>query len=364
MTEPHIFSVDSDLHSASTPAAALYTDPGLQERLRERVLARSWQWVGEAASVGGCDQVHPLELLPGSLSEPLLLTRDGGGELRLLSNVCTHRAALVCQEPGARKELRCRYHGRRFGLDGRLLHAPEFEDARDFPTERDDLPGIPCERFGPLLFGSLDPLCSFAEWLGPMGPRLAWLPWERAGLVEEGTQDYEVEAHWALYCENYLEGFHIPYVHPSLTRVLDWQAYDIECFEWGSVQVAHAAEGELAFEAPEGSPDHGRRVGAFYIWLFPNTMLNVYPWGLSLNVVEPRGSEACRVRFRRYVWDDSLLEQGAGSGLDQVELEDEEVVQSVQRGIRSRLYRRGRYAPRHEGGVWHFHRLLEKTLGS
>jgi choline monooxygenase len=87
-------------------------------------------------------------------------------------------------------------------------------------------------------------------------------------------------------------------------------------------------------------------------------MLNVYPWGLSVNVVEPLGLDRTRVRFRSYVRDAALLEQGAGAALDTVEHEDEAVVAAVQRGVASRFYGRGRYSPARERGVHHFHRLL------
>jgi choline monooxygenase len=92
-------------------------------------------------------------------------------------------------------------------------------------------------------------------------------------------------------------------------------------------------------------------------------MLNVYPWGLSLNQVLPLSTKRTRVIFRSYVARPDLLGQGAGGALDTVETEDEAAVQSVQRGIASRNYRPGRYSPQHERGVHQFHRLLARCLG-
>jgi choline monooxygenase len=65
------------------------------------------------------------------------------------------------------------------------------------------------------------------------------------------------------------------------------------------------------------------------------------------------------VSFLSYVWDESKLDRAAGSG---VEREDEAIIESVQRGCRSRLYERGRYSPTREQGVHHFHRLLAAAL--
>ncbi|MGZ3820479.1 MAG: SRPBCC family protein, partial [Mucilaginibacter sp.] len=115
-------------------------------------------------------------------------------------------------------------------------------------------------------------------------------------------------------------------------------------------------------DLPSSSPDHGKNVAAYYFWVFPNMMFNFYPWGLSVNVVEPVSLGECRVRFLSYVWDESKLGKGAGSGLDKVEQEDEEIVENVQRGIRSRFYKQGRYSVKREQGTHHFHRILSEFM--
>ena len=187
---------------------------------------------------------------------------------------------------------------------------------------------------------------------------LAWLPVASFAPEPAKSRDYMVNAHWALYVENYLEGFHIPFVHAELNQVVDYATYASELYPYSNLQLALAKESEAAFAAPPGTPDHGKRVAAYYWWVFPNLMLNFYPWGLSLNVIQPEAMDRTRVAFRSFVWDRSRLETGAGSGLDRVEAEDEAIVEAVQRGVRSRYYRNGRYSPTRERGVHHFHRLL------
>jgi choline monooxygenase len=162
--------------------------------------------------------------------------------------------------------------------------------------------------------------------------------------------------------DNYLEGFHIPFVHTSLNEAIDYGQYATELFGCSNLQLGIAKPGEPVFDLPASSPDHGRTVGAYYWWLFPNTMFNFYPWGLSLNLVQPLALDRTRVQFRSFVWDASRLESGAGAGLERVQAEDEAIVQAVQRGVRSRLYNRGRYSPTRERGVHHFHRLLVEFL--
>ena len=351
------------IERARTLPSRIYHDPEAHAQVCERVLARSWQVVGDADRLKAPGHVLPLTLLEGSLDEPLLLTRADDGEVRCLSNVCTHRGMLVVEGEGHAPSLRCRYHGRRFELDGSFRSMPEFEGVEGFPSPADDLPRLPLRRWGPLLFACLDPLCDFDEWIRPIRERVDWLAPERLVPYPPHSQDYLVGANWALYCDNYLEGFHVPYVHgASLGSKLDYDAYDTVLFDWSSLQLGVAAEGQPAFALPPEHPDGTTHVAAWYFWLFPNLMLNFYPWGLSVNVVQPLGPTRTRVTFRAYVSDPDRIATSAGSDLHRVEMEDEEIVEAVQRGVRSRLYDTGRYSPRRERGPYHFHGLLARVL--
>lgn len=360
--------IDPDIRRAHTLPASTYRSRELFERSRDRIFARSWQFVGDTDPLRPPGQVQPFTLLPEMLDEPLLLARGNDDRLRCLSNVCTHRANLVAETPGRCRDLRCRYHGRRFGLDGRMLSMPEFEEAEDFPSARDHLPELPLETWGKLAFTCLEPSHGFEELVGPMRERLSFLPLDELTHEPTRSRDYLVKAHWALYVENYLEGFHIPFVHAGLAQTLDYGEYTTEVYRWSNLQLGVAADGEEAFDLPASHPDHDpegkRRIGAYYWWLFPNLMMNVYPWGISLNLVLPLTLERTKVAFRTYVLDPSRLDVGAGSGLDRVEREDEAIVEAVQQGVSSRLYDRGRFSPTREQGVHHFHSLLAETLGA
>jgi len=354
--------VAPEIARASTLPGAYYGDAALHELAKERVFAASWQWLGDDGRVRVPGAVWPQVLLPGCLDEPVVVTRDREDRLHALSNVCTHRGARVCDGEGVETVLRCRYHGRRFGLDGRFVSMPEFDGVEGFPSPADDLPRLGLARWRQFLFASLAPAVPFEELIAPVEERVGWLPIEQATFQPGHSRDYLVRAHWALYCDNYLEGFHIPFVHAGLAESLDYAAYRSELFAWSSLQVGVARGAEEAFDLPASSPDHGQRVAAYYFWLFPNLMINVYPWGLSVNVVQPLGPERTKVSFLAYAWDPAGPRTSGASSLDRVEREDEEVVESVQVGVRSRLYGRGRYSPARETCVHHFHRLLAAAL--
>lgn len=357
------FSVAADITEAETLPGWVYAAHDVYERCRGRVFPASWQFVGDTDMVRAPGDCHPFMLLEGCLDEPLVLTRDEQDRLHCLSNVCTHRGNLVVTSPGRCNGLRCGYHGRRFGLDGSFRSMPEFEGVKGFPSERDNLPRAAMGSWGKWLFAGIAPGMEFDEWIGPVRRRLGWLPVHEFRLEGRLSRDYLVRANWALYCENYLEGFHIPFVHQSLAQTLEYGEYATELERWGTLQLGIAKGGEEHFELPRSSPDFGREVAAYYYWLWPNCMLNFYPWGLSVNVVRPLGVELTKVSFITYVWREERLGRGAGADLDRVEREDEAVVECVQRGVASRMYGRGRYSPTRETGVHHFHRLLAAAVG-
>ncbi len=357
--------VDSDISKARTLPGSLYHSDAAYRRQRERVFARAWHWVADLNRLKAPGHVLPADLLPGCLDEPLVVTRDREGAVHCLSNVCTHRGAIVAEGEGHFNSLKCRYHGRRFALDGSFRSMPEFDGVEGFPGSGDNLPRLRTGRWGPFLFASLDedPVYAFDEWIRPVRERCDWMPLEAARFDPAGARDYLIGANWALYCDNYLEEFHIPYVHATSLSGLDYAAYRTRCFPWSVLQFGIGREGEVSFDLPVGHPDQGERMAAYYFWLFPNLMLNFYPWGISVNVVTPLGKDRTRVSFLPFVWDASLRERGVGSALHRVEMEDEEVVESQHRGLGSRLYRRGRFSPRRETGTHHFHRLLATVMG-
>jgi choline monooxygenase len=236
--------IDPDIARARSIDPMFYADPGTWAAVRERVFARSWQWLGDLGDVALPQSLSPRELLPGLLDEPLLLARDGDGTLRCLSNVCTHRANLLVRAPCRGREIRCGYHSRRFDLAGRMTFMPEFADACNFPTSADDLPQVPFAEWATHGFAALDPVAPVDAFLGDVrGP---WLAPERCVHDPSRDHDYTIAAHWALYVENYLEGFHIPFVHAGLNQAIDYESYSTELFRYASLQEARSRDGKIA----------------------------------------------------------------------------------------------------------------------
>ena len=356
------FIIDADISKAKTINTAFYTDHRYFEESKEKIFSCSWQFIGDESLVSQAGSCAPIELLEGYLNEPLILTKDKQNLLHCLSNVCTHRGNLIITEPCKTGNLRCKYHGRLFDLNGRMTSMPEFKEVVGFPSASDDLHKLDLFRWAHLLFVTLKNEISGDLVFGDMMKRLSWLPLHEFVFRPDLSKQYEVNAHWALYCENYLEGFHIPFVHSGLNAVIDYGEYVTELFRYSNLQLGVAKSGEDCFDLPADSPDSGKSIAAYYFWVFPNMMFNFYPWGLSVNIVKPQSIDKTKVVFLTYMWKEEKYNRGAGSDLDKVEMEDEEVVQNVQKGIRSRFYQHGRYSVSREQGTHHFHRLIAEFM--
>ena len=356
------FFVDEDISRAKTLDKSFYNSENLFDECREKLFASSWQFIGNEDLLSDDRNIFPFTLLENYLDEPLVLTRDKDQQLHLLSNACTHRGNIIADHHCRASNLRCKYHGRIFQLDGRFHSMPEFKEVKEFPRPEDNLKNLPLFTWGKWLLTSLSPSNDPQSIFMDMMNRVSWMPLRDFHFRPELSRDFVVRAHWALYCENYLEGFHIPFVHASLNAVIDFGNYTTELFPLSNLQLGIAKDNENSFDLPPGTVNSGKKIAAYYFFVFPNMMFNFYPWGLSVNIVKPLSTKETRISFLTYVWENSKYNSGAGSGLDEVEMEDEEVVENVQRGIRSRYYTHGRYSVTREQGTHHFHRMISAWM--
>ena len=354
--------VHPNIKKAKTIASEFYYSNSKFEELKELVFATNWQFICDKNQVKSHGDIFPYNFIDGCIEEPLLLANHHG-KISAMTNVCTHRGNILVEKAcNLKNGIICRYHGRRFNSCGKFQFMPKCEDVENFPTENDNLKKIPTNKWKQFYFNSINPKISFHELIKDMDQRIGWMPIESFQFSAKKSKEYVVNANWALYCDNYLEGFHIPFVHEGLTQNLNYADYNTELFKYSNLQIGVGKNDVDCFTLPQESVDFGKKIAAYYFWLFPNMMFNFYPWGLSINIVMPMGPEKTKVKFLSYIWDKSKLNTGAGAELDKVEQEDEEIVEQVQKGVKSRFYDRGHFSPSMEQGVHHFHLLLSEFL--
>jgi len=356
------FFVDKDIAKASTLPSSFYKDDFVFEALKEKVFKSTFQWVGDQSIFSGRIKHSPFYFLENYLNEPLILSKDENDQIHCMSNICTHRANLLLNHPESSSKITCGYHGRRFNNKGKMEFMPEFDGVEDFPRDCDHLRSFPLIDWQGHFFVGLTPNVNFQSILKKMEERIGFLPLDQYKKTNQYSKEYLVNAHWALYCDNYLEGFHIPFVHPDLNEALDYGEYATEVNDHMTLQIGYSDTDKDCFQLPEGHPDYGRNVAAYYYWIFPNMMFNFYPWGLSINIVKPISKNKTKVSFISYVYDESKMDVGAGAHIEKVEREDEFVVENVHRGLQSSFYSSGRFSPKREQGVHYFHWLLAEYL--
>ncbi|MEL7221484.1 MAG: Rieske 2Fe-2S domain-containing protein, partial [Bacteroidota bacterium] len=306
--------VIADISRSTTLPAGFYFDPTIWEQMKEAIFASSWQYIGDEQEIFNVTvNTYPFFLLEKYVDEPLVLTKQEE-EIRCLSNVCTHRGFIVSHHPAHNRKLVCSYHGRRFDMEGKFKFMPEFKAVEDFPRPCDHLHRLPLKKWSKFLFTSLDPKIDFDRITQQIAEKVGFLNIEEFEFAPAYSKIYNVQSHWALYIDNYLEGFHIPFVHPTLNSMLDYGSYDTICDEHMVLQVGYAGkDGTETFDLPQGHPDYGKDVTAYYFWFFPNFMLNFYPWGVQLNIVRPYTPNFTKVEFLYYIKDQEIWDRMSGS---------------------------------------------------
>lgn len=356
---PQIFSFNPDITKAETIPARCYTDPVFFALEQEKIFGRHWQPVGRVADLADSGAFLTADVA----GESVVVVRDGEA-LRGFHNICLHRAGAVAAGCGKRQTLQCRYHGWTYRLDGSLLRAPEMEGTAGFDPDAMRLMPVQVATWGPLVFVNLDlkapPLAHFLEGIPERTARF-----RPEAMRYVMRKSWTVACNWKVYVDNYLEGYHLPAVHPGLYKELDYDAYRVEPHRWWSLQHAplRAAHGPERVYVPQGEGDDAQ-----YYWLFPNVMLNIYQGQMQTNLVIPRGVEACEVVFEWYAvapptdaaTDPTWTRLVAFS--DEIQDEDIAVCETVQKNLRSRAYDRGRYSPLRENGVHHFHGLVHGAI--
>jgi choline monooxygenase len=344
------------LERAHTIPNSWYFDPELAE-LERRTAFAGWQAAGRLDQLDGAGSYFTADVA----GEPVAVLRDGDGVLRALHNVCRHRAAPVLTEPcGTATKLRCRYHGWTYDLTGRLRGAPEFEGVADFCREDFGLKPMIVDTWGPTVWvHAVGPALPLADYLDALPQRTQGLGIEK--LRWHSRRTYDLACNWKVYVDNYLDGgYHINYVHPALAGVIDYSKYHTDLYAHANVQVSPLKP------ADDGAVVGAVRTGenAYYWWVFPNFMVNLYDGVMDTNLVLPLGPERCRVVFDFY-FAEGTTEEFIGPSLDvaeRVQQEDVGICEEVQRGLHSRSFVTGRFSVRRENGGYHFHQLLANTL--
>jgi Rieske 2Fe-2S family protein len=344
----------SKLESALPREAYLDADVWAAER--ERIFAREWSVVGRSADASGAGDWF----LGAVGDESLLVVRGDDGTLRAFFNVCRHRGAQLAPCDGAQSghaagALRCPYHSWTYGLDGALRRAP-FLDDTDLDRAALGLHRAGLAEWGGFVFAHLEPgkARPLAEQLGPIPDRIARYP--LASLRRAARLTYEVAANWKVLAENYNECYHCATLHPELCEIVpDFRRGGGAALDWE--RGIPQRPGTWTFTAsgtsnrqPLPGLDADERVRHKGELVYPNLLLSLCADHVAAFLLVPRGPGATTVVCDFLFDPDEMARSSfdpsdAVSFWDLVNRQDWKICESVQRGMSSRAFTGGYFAP-------------------
>lgn len=358
----------AQLAEASTIPSSWYTDQSLFQLEQQTVFSGSWQVAARLDQLRSPGNYVTTDIA----GEPIVIVRGSDGELRGFFNVCRHHAAAVMTEPeGHAAQMRCPYHGWTYSLEGQLKGTPDFTGVCNFDRSANGLAPVEIATWEQWIFVKLNekqdpsldrPSPSLTEFLGSdLISQIKHLGLETVHWIER--RRYTLNCNWKVFVDNYLDGgYHVPHLHKGLNSVLDYSRYTIENGEHFCLQSSPMVNPEASNEV--GAVRTGHR--ALYYWLYPNFMLNYYEGVLDTNLVRPLALNRTEVVFDFYFTDVSDAARARNLASidvgDRIQQEDQDICESVQRGLNSRAYHAGRLSVRREAGEHLFHRRLYADL--
>ena len=330
--------------------AALYRGMAQYERERESIFARSWLLIAHESQLPETGSYVATSVA----GYPLIVVKGEGGKIRAFHNVCRHRAGPLAEDGEGRcaGQLVCRYHGWRYTLDGRLANARDFGPAEGFEPRAYALFGIACETWRGFVFVNMNAdAAPLAETIAPLDARV-----QRADIPLESfrfwrRQTHEIRCNWKTYVENYLEGYHLPLVHPGLNQQVAGESYAVDVeppsvFHWAPPRNANAP------------------MSGLWAWLWPCHGVNVYRDGLMMERMWPLDHERTVLDYA-YFFPEHVAEadrERPMASSDVITVEDAKITEAVQRNLNAGIYSAGRLSPRHEMGVAWFQAEILRAL--
>ncbi len=341
--------------------AEAYTDPRWFAFEQKAIFARSWQWVCHA------EKLHePGAFVTAEIAgQPICVVRDKSGTLRAFYNVCKHRAHELLHGEGRTAVILCPYHAWSYSLEGRLVRAPETSALQDFDRESICLDAVQVEEFCGFVYVSLGGGPPLAEQSGELGAEIRhWAP-DVDKLTFAHRLTYDIKSNWKNVVDNFLECYHCPVAHKDFCTLVDMDTYRVTTHGIYSSHMAEAGKSTNAAYSVEGATvkDHA----VWFLW--PNTCLMRYPGRGNMIVMHiiPVGVDQTYETYDFFFEDadPNDAEQEAIRYIDEVlQVEDINLVESVQRGMNTPAFDQGRIvhdpngSGKSEHAVHHFHGLV------
>ncbi len=354
------YSADA-MNSQSLHADA-YVKPEWYDHELKTLLSRTWRWICHREKLR-----EPGSYLTETIADmPIVITRNAGGELKAFYNVCKHRAHHLIEGEGTARSLVCPYHAWTYDLDGSLVAARHTNHLPEFEMKDICLDEVQVEEFGGFVFVNLDPTAApLAEQAGDLGEEIAhWAP-DVEQLTFAHRLSYDIKSNWKNVVDNFLECYHCHVAHKDFVSLVDMDTYEVTTHGIYSSHMAEAGKTDnTAYDVSDATvTDHA------VWWLWPTTCMMRYPGRgnfIILNII-PVGPDRTLETYDFFLEtpEPNDAELDSVKYLDEVlQVEDIDIVESVQRGMKTPAFTQGRIVidPSGSGlsehGLHHFHGLV------
>jgi choline monooxygenase len=327
--------------------ARYYTDAGVFATERQSIFRRHWQMVGPLSRLR-----EPGDYLAVDVAGwKLFAMRGRDGALRAFHNVCRHRGARLLDDGAGKCQiLRCPYHQWVYDHTGALRQAPWFGDDPQFDLNDWPLETAQLAEWRGLLFIAIDPERSLIEQLGDLPEEVAQAPLETYTAVEQHR--FTMRSNWKTYTDNFVEGYHIPGIHPGFMRVIDFNHFETV-----------ARNGMVRMTSPQRD---GSIYGGKWLWMWPNWTLSVFPGGMNTSRINPTAVDSTDLIYDFYFADTNAATESARRKTIDVNCgivrEDFGICEHTQNNYASGAYTPGPLSPRHEQSVAYFQGLVKSAV--
>jgi choline monooxygenase len=352
------------LRDGGTLPGSWYVDDEIFQREIENIFDRVWHYVGFRGHVS-----RPGDFLTTTVGlTPVVVTCGDDGVVRAFLNVCRHRGSEVVREPfGQRKTLQCHYHAWTYDLDGSLRKAPRSEDEEGFDPSAFGLRPIRIAFAGAWVFVTLnDEAPELDTLIGEMLPLMKDTSLDFDQLVFRERREYDMAANWKVVIENFLECYHCPTAHPSFTKLIDLDDYEMEIHDAFSTFNGPVTDAALQKNTYHVTDEDTSRQRLYNFAMWPNFMFNAYPGpgNVSTNLVIPINPNRTLAIYD-FFFEPHVEDAAAGEIVDFIDLVQQEDIilcESVQKGMRSTRFGQGRLFVKSEFLIQNFDRQVEAAV--
>ncbi|ADV14813.1 ring-hydroxylating dioxygenase, large terminal subunit [Mesorhizobium australicum WSM2073] len=322
--------------------AHYYTDLEIFAKEQAGLLARSWQFAGHVSLVEKPGDYFTFEIA----GQNLFCIRDRDGEVRSFYNVCQHRAHELVHGTGNSKLTVCPYHAWTYEISGQLRSGPNIKAVPGFDRHDVCLPSVRTEVFLGFVFVNLDPDAHpMDEWFSRVREELTEYVPDIERLKPLEWVEIPERCNWKVSVENYSECYHCQFNHKTFsTGVIKPETYDIQPQGYCLRHTTECQNLErMSYPIDLAANPRARKYSSWFLWptfsfqVYPGNVLNTYHW-------RPKGVDEVVVWRGWYTIngaDSDMIRKLAIQDRATTVEEDIHIVESVQRGLKSRGYRPG-----------------------